>query len=484
VESASDLSQPLTRVIHSANTSGHAAKVHQSLEVLFNDDIDDGLFGDVEEQVKDNAEEAATMAAVASELEDEDAKPKAAAGAAEEVEEEEDDDDQEDEEEDNDEGADDDDEYLPEEEIGDDDDDDNLSVSSDVLMSGTGYHALASNQRETHLAWSTTANRVRTLAPAPKKKSASAKQAPTGAAKSAPSHSTKQDSTDKERGKPSKEKPLLPPDWSAWASLLDQSKQTLIDRNHHLTEEVAGIIFFAKQFDFDHLYRLLKWKLVPKIWDDDDRAAEAMDCVLRCIPCHIGKTWKNWEMVGHNKDVLFAPIQAQLLKMADERYALWKKQGGCCGVSWRPGQKPVCPHKKTWDALEAKIEKIFADGNLAELGPYFDHVDPAVLGPHGTLTASRFFIRLAAQWDHRLPADKRNNVSAIINELKRQMEIGKCDLVCVFCHRIKTCLMRENVSWSYSPSVLAPFTDDKKAATGSKRKQAQENDTSDTGSVE
>jgi hypothetical protein len=65
----------------------------------------------------------------------------------------------------------------------------------------------------------------------------------------------------------------------------------------------------------------------------------------------------------------------------------------------------------------------------------------------GKEKANRTFF-LTLEWDHRDPFTKCRNASEILHKEERLEEIAKCDLLCMFCHHLKTHVNGDHIVWT------------------------------------
>lgn len=107
---------------------------------------------------------------------------------------------------------------------------------------------------------------------------------------------------------------------------------------------------------------------------------------------------------------------------------MYKAKGGCAGYD---GDE--CPMKIEMKRLLEQFE---------------DDPKATIEG----LTALQILM-LVHDWDHDDPSDKTANVSEIKNDKKRALEIKKCHLLCIFCHRHKSW-----VNEDYTSLCLLPRT--------------------------
>jgi hypothetical protein len=230
----------------------------------------------------------------------------------------------------------------------------------------------------------------------------------------------------------------------------DEGATKLIDPKYFLTEAEAGIMFYARHYDFDHKDRRRKRKHLIRLKTQEERLKEIGVTQILCTVCHRSKTWIEEDSNNKRAKISRGEISNEARDRSNEKYERWLKYGGCEGAEWRPGYERTCPHEQMLTELFNKIKDNFAMAERKKKNPTLD--------PQGKLTASQLFMRIAYDWDHRDPDDKTAGINTIVDPYQREQEIKKCDLLCVFCHRMKTYLNRDVVTVCFSKEALKPYT--------------------------
>jgi hypothetical protein len=77
----------------------------------------------------------------------------------------------------------------------------------------------------------------------------------------------------------------------------------------------------------------------------------------------------------------------------------------------------------------------------------------------GGVTADQFFLNAMTHWDHIKAWLKNFNVSDLRTDDEIEAEIKLCQVLCPFCHSIKTYFFRDNVAPSLLPYAVMPYHD-------------------------
>lgn len=220
----------------------------------------------------------------------------------------------------------------------------------------------------------------------------------------------------------------------------------LLDPVHQLRTKHAALILLMLMFEWDHKVPLKKVVAVCMIGDYFLRREERRKCQILCLVCHFARTISSAGS-DHPPVPLDAFAQEKLLMHVAAKRRRQARQGGvCCGTTYRPGRRSECVHEPSWPGWLATFQKIWP-----EKKHYWDR--------SGLLTAMQFFARIVGRWDHIVSSIKNKNVSTI-NDLDELLsEIKLCQLLCPFCHNIKTFFNRDTVRWSYLSYAVQPYTD-------------------------
>jgi 5-methylcytosine-specific restriction endonuclease McrA len=193
-------------------------------------------------------------------------------------------------------------------------------------------------------------------------------------------------------------------------------------------------------YDADHTKPEDKSANLSEIENAAARAKEWLVAQVLCIICHRLKTF--WE--NHPEGKWSSEAKTHGIKCLREKYQRFVAEGGCAGVAWRPGETPTCPHSEAIRELLEKLNEVHKR-------------DPLKMEPTGALSPELLLMRIAFDWDHLYPLNKVRVVYLIYDDAERALEIEDCQLLCVFCHRVKTYLSRDNVSRACSRKLLLPF---------------------------
>jgi hypothetical protein len=225
----------------------------------------------------------------------------------------------------------------------------------------------------------------------------------------------------------------------------------LLDPLHHLRVKHAALILVMLMFQWDHIDRMKKTLQVSIIRKLADRLRERKLCRVRCLVCHFAKTIAEGDTtVATGRDLKKVKVTEDQVRSTLQQIAVKLDRCNdqrrlCCGTPHVPGRASVCLHRPAMAGWLQQYEK-----NWSTLSFRLDRT--------GQLTARQFFLRIMTQWDHILVALKKHQVSRVRDLKVLLAEIQNCQLLCPFCHHIKTYLMRDMLSWSYLPHALQPYT--------------------------
>jgi len=194
---------------------------------------------------------------------------------------------------------------------------------------------------------------------------------------------------------------------------------------HATFDQDEGDRIFSLVLEWDHIVRRLKSKMVSKIFNKIRRGKEIKLCQLLCTLCHRLKTFQNADT--RSLSVTGPRITRSYLRtLLEEKWERYKARGHECA-----GFGEGCQMKASLDVLLLYIKDNHSIFNC-EL-PY-------------NLIFMLFF-----DWDHTDPTTKEDNVPCIENYDRRQLEIQKCELMCIFCHRLKSWVNKDYVTCGILP---------------------------------
>jgi hypothetical protein len=232
----------------------------------------------------------------------------------------------------------------------------------------------------------------------------------------------------------------------------DLQDDDLLDPDHQLRCKHAALILHMLMYEWHHLVPSSKDQDVSRIHKHTERRHEATEkCVVLCLVCHFAETLRNGDSArGKGKDPKFEWSESQqknLLRHLHHKDLRHKKQGAiCCGTPHRPGRPAVCLHRPAMERWLGNFEAVWAR-------------DRSLWEKTGLLSPRMFFLRIMTQWDHINKLLKNRKVSEISNPIALIRELRVCQLLCPFCHEIKTYFNRDMVSWSHVPHALVPYRD-------------------------
>jgi glutaredoxin len=226
-----------------------------------------------------------------------------------------------------------------------------------------------------------------------------------------------------------------------------------LDHHHQYRIRHVALILLMSMFQWDHLLPSEKNSLVGFIRPYLERLAERGQCQVLCMSCHFAKTIAERDSVT-GRGLVPQPrgsVQiAHLIGRVREKLQRSQEQGGiCCGTSYKPGREPECVHES---AMPGWLQLYVDAWEDEKLKSYYD-CDGAYQ------TAIEFFLVIMTHWDHINAWKKNQGVPSIRDKAKRVAEIKLCQLLCPYCHGVKTLLNRDMVSWSYLAYAVTPFYD-------------------------
>jgi hypothetical protein len=236
----------------------------------------------------------------------------------------------------------------------------------------------------------------------------------------------------------------------------DLSRDNLLDPFHQMKTHHAALILWHLMFEWDHKDVCDKSGHVRLFERYFERKRERRKCVVRCLVCHLAKTLAEGDVSAgrglvpreamHPKEVrdTMRQIKAKELRCASAEH------GGkiCCGTPHRPGAPKECLHSPTMPVWLEKIRAIWVNDDLRL---YWDK--------SGRLSPERYRLKIMSQWDHILKSNKNKKVSEINDLFELMEEIKVCQLLCPYCHELKTYFNRDMVEWSWLPYAAFPYRD-------------------------
>ena len=156
---------------------------------------------------------------------------------------------------------------------------------------------------------------------------------------------------------------------------------------------------------------------------------EVVSPTVRCVPCLDKEYIQRLNSGKKEKQKHFALLRKEKL----DEFDIQTKAGNCTGCNEN------CP-------LNLKKLQKELSGYLKAAG-VTNHEEEA----------ERIFCAIL-EWDHKNPLSKTRHVNSIHNTAERLKEIKKCQLLCTFCHRLKTYLQGDNVRLAFKDGEVKQIT--------------------------